>query len=227
MSRPRTIAIDGPAGSGKSSISQRIAERFGYIFVDTGAFYRAITYLVLKAEIPTEETERIAEVVRQARLEIQPAEGADYRLFANGEDVTDNLRSRTVESHVSAIAQMPIVRELLLPLQRQVAMQGNIIMAGRDIGTVVLPDAELKLFIDASLQERARRRHQQITDAGKTATQEAIEEAMAKRDKIDSERSVAPLVRADDAIYILTDRHSLDDVVEQISAIIESWKTIP
>src|SRR5699024_1908990 len=121
-----------------------------------------------------------------------------------GEDITDHLRGKEVESHVSPIAQMPIVRELLLPLQRQVGRQGNIIMAGRDIGTVVLPDADLKLFIDASLQERARRRHQQLGNAGKVSTPEAIEEAMAKRDKIDSERSVAPLVRAKDAIYILT-----------------------
>lgn len=221
MARPHTIAIDGPAGSGKSTISQRLAERFGYIFIDTGAFYRAITYVVLKENVPMDALDQITRIAERLHMAVQPTSEGDYRVLANGEDVTDQLRSKIVEAHVSAVSQIPGVRAALLPLQRQVAAQGNIIMAGRDIGTVVLPEADLKLYIDASLRERARRRHEQITAAGKTSTQEAVEVAMAERDRIDSERSTAPLARAEDAIYILTDERNIDEVIDLICELIE------
>lgn len=223
MSRPSTIAIDGPAGSGKSAISQLLAERYGYVFVDTGAFYRAITYVVLKADIPLGSTGRVAEKARAIQLRIVNDGGTSYRIIANGEDVTDHLRSKEVEAAVSTVAEIPAVREALLPLQRSVAAQGNIILAGRDIGTVVLPDADLKLYIDASLAERARRRHLQMVEAGKETSADAVEEALAQRDKVDSERSAAPLTKAADAIYIMTDGLRLDEVIAKISAIIDNW----
>ena len=225
MPRPRTIAIDGPAGTGKSTISQIIAERFGYVFVDTGAFYRAVTYVLLQTGVSLKDHDLVKNVVDHIQLRIVPEPAADYRVIANGDDVTAYLRSKKVEASVSAVAEMPYVREALLPLQRQVAEGGNIILAGRDIGTVVLPDADLKLYIDASLEERARRRHKQLTDAGKNADAAEVQSALAERDRVDSERSLAPLSRADDAIYILTDGKSIDDVVQEISQRIETWET--
>ena len=222
MNRPITIAIDGPAGSGKSSVSQRLAERFHYLFVDTGSFYRAITYILLQARVDLNDLEMVENIVRRVRLEIQEGEAASCRIISNGEDITDQLRSKQVEDHVSAVSSMPLIRTLLLPLQQEVAKQGNIIMAGRDIGTVVLPDANLKIYIDASLEERARRRYDQLHASGKAVALDAIAEGIAQRDKADSERSVAPLRQAENAIYIDTDSHSLDEVVEQISRLIEN-----
>lgn len=224
MTRPRTIAIDGPAGSGKSTICELIARRYGYIFVDTGAFYRAITYAVLKAGLPIEESPALADLLTSLQLRVESDDQSGYRVLANGEDITAELRTRQVESNVSAIAQMPLVRTELLPIQRDVAAGGHIILAGRDIGTVVLPDADLKLFLDASLPERARRRHLQEATSGKKSTQEAVQAALLERDRIDSERSLAPLVQAEDAIYILTDGKEIEGVVAEISAIIEAWK---
>ena len=223
MARPNTIAIDGPAGTGKSTVSQIIADRYGYIFVDTGAFYRAVTYVLLKAGVSLRDESAVAAVVGAIRLKIEPGEDSDYRVIANDEDVTAQLRSKRVEESVSTVAMMPIVRQALLPLQREVAAQGGIILAGRDIGTVVAPDADLKLYIDASLAERARRRQLQMEAAGKVVDAEAVKAALAERDRADSERSLAPLSRARDAIYLLTDGKSIEDVIEEVTEIIDNW----
>jgi cytidylate kinase len=224
LPRPNNIAIDGPAGSGKSSISQRLAEKFGYIFVDTGAIYRALTHVTIQAEISITDTARIIQNANQTRIEVLRTGASNYRIIANGEDVSAHLHTKTVEMYVSAIARIPEIRTLMLPLQRHIAEQGNVIMAGRDIGTVVLPEADLKLYIDASLKERARRRYAQMLAEGKSAVLEAIENAMAERDKNDSERSTAPLAQAPDAIYLMTDSHTLEDVVQRISEIMENWQ---
>ena len=224
MARPSTIAIDGPAGTGKSTISQLIADRYGYIFVDTGAFYRAVTYILLKTETPLDDMVAVGAVVKNIHMKILPDEGSGYRVKANDEDVTEELRSKVVEASVSTVAMMPIVREALLPLQREVAAQGDIILAGRDIGTVVVPDADLKFYIDASLEERARRRQLQMEEAGKPVDARVVEAALAERDRADSERSLAPLQRAGDAIYLMTDRKSIDMVIDEVSQIIENWK---
>lgn len=222
MTRPRTIAIDGPAGSGKSTISEQLARRYGYTFLDTGVFYRAITYLSLQAQIAPDDDLALEPLLLSLKLSILADPQRGDRIIANGEDVTDQLRTSAVEAGVSAIAQNPLVRESILPLQRQIAEQGNIILAGRDIGTVVLPDADLKLYIDASLEERARRRHAQNIEAGKTSTQETVTTDLARRDRVDSERATAPLSKADDAIYILTDGKTIEQVVDEISPLIEN-----
>ncbi|MFP4321979.1 MAG: (d)CMP kinase [Anaerolineales bacterium] len=222
MTRPSTIAIDGPAGAGKSTISEALAARYGYIFVDTGAFYRAITYTVIRKHIALDDRAGIAHLARTLQLRFQAIPGG-YRLFANDEDITGHLRSQAVDATVSTIAQMPEVREALLPLQRAAADQGNIILAGRDIGSVVIPDADLKLYIDATVGERARRRYAQLGGQDAATSLESIEKALVQRDKTDSERSHSPLVRSPDAVYILTDDMSVEEVVAHIGTIIQAW----
>jgi cytidylate kinase len=221
LPKPSTIAVDGPAGSGKSTICEHLAQKYGYRFVDTGVFYRAMTYLVLKAHTAFDELDTLAEIAHRVVFQIEYHPGISYRVIANGEDVTDHLRTKEVERAVSVIAQMGLVRQSLLPVQRDLAAQGNIILAGRDIGTVVLPDADLKLYIDASLEERARRRHLQTAE--KSGNQQDVQNELARRDKIDSEREIAPLTIAEGAIYVLTDGKTIDEVVREISHLIENW----
>jgi cytidylate kinase len=211
-----TIAIDGPAGSGKSTICERLAQTYGYIFVDTGAFYRAIAYRVSQAALSLEDEAGIAALLAGLQLQFIPDAANGYRLLANGQDITDHLRSSAVEAIVSPVAKMPLVRAGLLPLQRAVAAQGKIILAGRDIGTVVLPDADLKLYLDATLEERAKRRYLQMLESGRTAELATVQADLAQRDKTDSERASAPLTQAEDAIYILTDGKSIEEVVAEI-----------
>lgn len=217
MPRPNLIAIDGPAGSGKSTISEYLAQQYGYIFVDTGAFYRAMTYVILQSGAALDDEAAIGPIVAAIRLEFTPDSQSGYRVIANGQDVTDHLRTKEVEAAVSAVAKMPLVRQGLLPLQRQAVKGGGFILAGRDIGTVVLPDADLKIYLDASLDERARRRHLQMEESGKQQAYEEVAADLARRDKTDSERDLAPLTRAEDAILILTDQKSIDEVVAEIS----------
>ncbi len=224
MPKPSIIAIDGPAGSGKSTVSFYLSEKLGYLFLDTGVFYRAMTLLALRHAIAFDDTAALGEMTHNAELHIQPEPddpNHQYSVWIDGENVTDELRSTPVEKNVSTIAAVPEVRSELLHVQRRAAARGNIIMAGRDIGTVVLPDADLKLYIDASLQERAQRRYKQKLDSGENVNLHDIEAALLKRDEVDTHRTVSPLRRADDAIYILTDNMTIEDVIKRIFEEIE------
>lgn len=227
MGLPRTIAVDGPAGSGKSSVSFAVAQKLGYLFVDTGAFYRAVTLLVLRQGINPADVNRVAALARNVRIELSGDlrdDGRQYTLLVNGEDITWHIHSPEVDAYVSVVAANPGVRQAMLAAQRALAARGRVIMAGRDIGTVVLPDADLKIYIDAALEARAERRYKQRIQAGEEADLASIYEGLRQRDMTDSQRKVAPLLRAPDAVYLDTTSLSLDEAIEAAYQIVLAWE---
>lgn len=227
MSLPSIIAVDGPAGSGKSTISHQLAERYGYLFIDTGIFYRTMTLVALRANIPFSDAEALTNLTHQTRIDIYPKNGDSahpYTVLVASEDVTDQIRSPQVEAWVSTLSAIGSVRAALVEQQRRIASQGKIIMAGRDIGTVVLPNADVKFYIDASIQERARRRYHERISKNQTANLKEIEAAMIERDRIDSQREVSPLRQAEDAIYISTDNKTIEQVLDEIGEKLEIWQ---
>jgi cytidylate kinase len=216
---PRRIAIDGPVASGKSAVGSRVARRLGYRFVDTGVMYRALTWLALERGVDLHDDRALAAMAEQARLTVEPGAPAAPeagRVLVEGVDVTDRLRSAEVGEAVSVVSRVPGVRSAMVALQRQLAAGGGVVMAGRDIGTVVLPDAELKVYLDASVDERVRRRHDELLASGRDVAPEDVRRELALRDAIDSGRDVSPLKAAEDAIMVHTDHLSLEEVVERI-----------
>jgi cytidylate kinase len=213
------IAIDGPVASGKSAVGSRVAHSLGYRLIDTGVMYRAITWLALERNIDLHDEAALAALASNAELTLDPAPRdapESCRVQIDGEDVTEQLRSPEVGEAVSLVSRVAGVRTSMVELQRKLAAGGNTVMAGRDIGTVVLPDAPLKVYLDASVDERVRRRHEELVAAGKPASEDDVRQELAMRDAIDSGRDVSPLRAAEDAIIIHTDRLSLDEVVDQI-----------
>ena len=226
MSYPSTIAIDGPAGSGKSSVCSALAAEFLYLFVDTGAFYRAVTLAALRADLIAAGEAAIAALAERCSFDISKDHYDDdvYTIWLDGEDVTEAVRTPQVERHVSEVARMPAVRDTLNMKYRQLAKRGMVIMAGRDIGTVVLPDADLKIYLDASAEVRAMRRALQREAAGLPADYASILTSMRERDRIDSTRMVAPLSRANDAVYLNSDEMTIEQVIEALKETIKAWK---
>ena len=222
--RPSIIAIDGPAASGKSTIGLRLANELGYLFFDTGVMYRAITWLVLQRGIDVHDQAAVSALAQEAQIDIVPASKADGRscdVLLNGEDITWETRSRRVDENVSIVAAYPGVRRALSQHQRRIGQRGRIVMVGRDIGTVVLPDADLKIYLDATAEERARRRHDEIVSRGGKPDYGAILERVLERDRIDSTRDVAPLRAAEDAIVLDSDQLSADQVFERVLALVK------
>jgi cytidylate kinase len=220
---PRTIAVDGSAASGKSTIGRRLAAALGYPFLDTGIMYRAITLAALDRNVDPNDPDALAALAGSVRIDVEPgdpATGGPSRILADGRDVTDALRSQAVEDAVSLVSRAPGVREAMVTRQRQIAGQQPIVMAGRDIGTVVLPNADLKIYLDASPEERARRRHTEFESLGRDASHDAVLEDLRRRDQIDSEREVSPLRPADDAHVINTDGLDLEQVLEKALALV-------
>jgi len=213
------IAIDGPAGSGKSTIGKILADHLNYLFVDTGVMYRAVTLAALKQGIDVEdeiEVSRLAEVIDITLQTPSEEDGRDCDVLVGGEDVTWDIRNPEVDAFVSIVSAYPSVRRTLSEKQRQIGLQGNVVMMGRDIGTIVLPDADLKIYLDASLEERANRRYQERRSRGETVEYEPILLALRERDQIDSTREVAPLKPAVDAVVIDTDGCSIEEVFMKI-----------
>lgn len=212
----RVIAIDGPAGAGKSTVARRVAMALGYLYVDTGAMYRAMTLKVLRHGIDPTDRPRVAQLARETDIALATGPEGAPQVVLDGVDVTPYLREPGVDTAVSAVAAIPEVRERLLEVQRELARRGRVVLEGRDTGTHVAPDADLKVFLTASPAERARRRYRELVAAGHSVTLEQVEQALYQRDRQDMTRPAAPLKRAADAIEIDTTGRSIDAVVEHI-----------
>ena len=221
---PFIIAIDGPAASGKSTIGLRLANALEYIFFDTGVMYRAITWLALERGIAVQDEATVSALAEETQIDVAPASKSDGRacdVLVDGRDITWETRSRTVDENVSIVAAYPGVRKALSRQQRRIGQRGKIVMVGRDIGTVVLPDADLKIYLDATAEERARRRYDEIVARSGQANYDSILKRVIERDRIDSTRDVAPLKAAEDAVVLDSDKLSADEVFEQILALVK------
>ena len=214
------VAIDGPASSGKSTISKLIAKENHFVYLDTGAMYRVVTLAVLRNNISLDDYEAIENLVQNIEIRFLMKDGKQS-VFMNGEDVTDEIRSVEVTKNVSAVSAIKEVRTRLVHLQQEIAENHSIIMDGRDIGTVVLPQAEIKIFLVASVEERAKRRFIENQEKGIEMSYEELVEDIRRRDHIDSTRKESPLKKAEDAIEIDTTTMTIEDVVKTVTALIQ------
>jgi cytidylate kinase len=220
---PRTIAIDGPAGAGKSTIGALVAERLGYLFLDTGAMYRAIALAAKRQGIDPDDADRLATLAREVRVLIGPPtkrDGRAYSVLLGGDDVTWAIREADIDRTVSQVARVPAVRSAMVEQHRALAKRGRVVMVGRDIGTVVLPDADRKIFLTASASERAKRREEELAARGEVRPRQELLTEILRRDQLDSERKVAPLRAADDAVVIHTDGLAVGQALDKVLAII-------
>ena len=209
------IAIDGPAGAGKSTIARRTAQELSFIYVDTGALYRALAVFLVDEGVSPEDTEKVKEAVKSVKVSIA-YENGEQQVLVNGKNVTDRLRAESVGNMASTISAIPAVRAALLDLQRDLAKAHDVLMDGRDIGTNVLPDAELKIYLTASVETRAERRYRDLQEKGVEKPLSEIKKEIEKRDYQDMTRAIAPLKQAEDAVYLDTSHMNIDEVVEAI-----------
>ena len=214
------IAIDGPAGAGKSTAARMAAEKLNFIYVDTGAMYRTIGLYMMEHQVQVEDETCLKKALDEIHIEIAYRDDVQC-MFLNGEDVSGKIRTAEVSQKASVVAANPAVRAKLLDLQRNLAASQNVIMDGRDIGTAILPDAELKIYLTASVEERARRRYLEMTQKGEACSLEEIQKDIADRDWRDMHRETAPLRQAEDAVYLDTSDMTLDEVVAQITRLAE------
>ncbi len=217
------IAIDGPAASGKSTLGKLLADKLGYLYFDTGVMYRAATLAAMRKNLDLSDESAIGALVREIQIDVQPPTLKDDRpndVLLDGVDVTWEIRDISVESNVSQVSAYPEVRKELTEQQRRIGERGNVVMIGRDIGTVVMPAAKYKFYLEASAEERARRRVKELTERGERADYNEILAAMIKRDQIDSSRATAPLKPASDAMIINTDEMTLQQVFDLVLKII-------
>jgi CMP/dCMP kinase len=219
---PSIIAIDGPAASGKSTLGLRLANALGYLFFDTGVMYRAVTWLALKFDMDLNDEAKITALAEKTQIDIAPASKSDGRacdVLIAGRDITWETRLPEVDAHVSVVSAYRGVRAALSQQQRRIGQRGRVVMVGRDIGTVILPEADLKIYLDATAEERAKRRYDEIIARGGTADYNEILAKVIERDRIDSTRDVAPLKAAADAVVLDSDKLDADEVFERVLAL--------
>ncbi|MEW6240705.1 MAG: (d)CMP kinase [Chloroflexota bacterium] len=218
---PAIIAIDGPAASGKSTLGRRLADALGYLFFDTGVMYRAITWAALQRGVDVRDEAAVTALAESTPIDVRPPSSPDRAcdVLLEGRDITWETRRPEVDANVSIVSAYPGVRRALGRQQRRIGQRGRVVMVGRDIGTVVLPEADLKIYLDASTAERARRRFDEIVARGGSADLNEIQAKVEERDRIDSTRTVAPLRPAEDAIHLDSDKMSADEVFETVKAL--------
>jgi cytidylate kinase len=219
---PSIIAIDGPAASGKSTIGLKIAEELGYLFFDTGVMYRAVTWIALDHDMDVKDETTVTALAEQTPIDVAPASKSDGRacdVLVAGKDITWETRLPAVDANVSVVSAYAGVRAALSKQQRRIGQRGKVVMVGRDIGTVVLPEAELKIYLDASAEERAKRRFNEMTARGANVNYDDILAKVIERDHIDSTRDVAPLKAAQDAVVIDSDKMNVEEVFEKVMAL--------
>lgn len=215
MTNKIQIAIDGPAGAGKSTIAKIVAEKLMFTYIDTGAMYRAVTYKAMQSNIQLDDTEGLETMLNATNIQLKPSENGQL-VFVDGQNVSAEIRSNEVTANVSEVAAHANIREILVAMQKDLARAGGIVMDGRDIGTHVLKDAELKVFMSATVEERAHRRLLDNERRGIESTLEFLMEDIARRDKYDSEREASPLVQAEDAIYLDTTNLTIAEAANEI-----------
>jgi cytidylate kinase len=216
---PSVITIDGPAASGKSTLGLKIAQELGYLFFDTGVMYRAVTWIALDHDIDVKDEVKVTALAEQTSIDVAPASKSDGRacdVLVAGKDITWETRLPAVDANVSVVSAYRGVRAALSKQQRRIGQRGKVVMVGRDIGTVILPEADLKIYLDASAEERARRRFDEMTARGANVNYEDVLAKVIERDRIDSTRDVAPLKAADDAVVVDSNDLNVEEVFEKV-----------
>ena len=224
MEKTIKIAIDGPASAGKSTVAKIVAKELGCIYCDTGAMYRALTYQAIQNKTAVTDEKQLVQLLKEMVISFEPNKG-DQKVFVNGEEVTDAIRLSDVTNAVSAVSAHGEVRKELVKRQQEIADRGGVVMDGRDIGTAVLPTAEVKIFLVASVEERAERRYKENLSKGIPTSLEVLKQEIAERDYKDSHREVSPLIQAEDAVRLDTTSLSIEQVVEKIREIIQTKLT--
>ncbi len=218
------IAIDGPAGAGKSTVARQVAQKLGYLYVDTGAMYRAVTWLVLEKGLDRTDGKTIAKAAKDSHIRLIPGDDSSdgkVQVFIDGQDITNKIRTPQVTELVSPLSSLPAIRRLLVEQQRELSKSGGIVLDGRDIGTVVIPDADVKVFLTASAEVRAKRRKRELHEQGIDVDYDALLADINARDRRDETRADSPLKQAEDAVVIISDNMTIDDVVSAVVRLCE------